>query len=59
MTLPCDLPSQATDARLASRTNQQAQAFFHDGALRPRAAATHRLTHQVIVNVYVCPHAGT
>src|ERR1043166_3146260 len=38
---------------LTASLNQQAQTFLHDGPLRSRSAASHGLTHQLIVDVNV------
>jgi hypothetical protein len=53
---PRHLASQSPNAALAPRLNQQAQTLFNRRALRPSAAAAHRLVHQVVVDVDVRSH---
>jgi hypothetical protein len=53
---PGNLPSQATNARLTARPNQQAQSLFDSRALGAGAAAPHRLPHQAIIDFDVRPH---
>ncbi len=56
ITFPRHLAAQATHRPLIARANQQAQSLFDHRALRPRAAAAHRLPHQAVVDVDVGPH---
>jgi hypothetical protein len=38
---------------------QQAQASLHGGFLSPRATASHRLTHQPVVDFNIGPHKSS
>jgi hypothetical protein len=51
--VPGHFASQAADAVLTARPNQQPQSFFHSGALGSLSATAHGLTHQSIVDVNV------
>ena len=54
--VPGDLPSQPTDAALASGLDQQSEGFLDNGSLRSSTAAAHCLTHQAIVDVDIGSH---
>jgi len=56
VTFPGHSASESTKTGLAAGLNQQSQCFFHNRALRLRAAASHRLPHQLVVDVDVRAH---
>lgn len=56
VTFPGHLASESTKTGLAAGLNQQSQGFFHRRALGFRAAASHRLPHQLVVDVDVRAH---
>jgi hypothetical protein len=58
ITLLRHLSSKTADTALAPGPDQQAQSLFDNGALRPPAAAAHRLTHQGVVDINIRSHRG-
>jgi hypothetical protein len=53
---PRDLATETANTSLALGLNQQAQSFFYHSPLRTGSAASHRLTHQPIIDVNVRSH---
>jgi hypothetical protein len=54
--VPLDLAAKPTDACLCMDFYQQPQPSFHDRLFGPRAGATHRLPHQLVIDFDSCPH---